>query len=114
MESLVMEELFAGIYKNKKILVTGHTGFKGSWLVLWLQHLDAKITGYSLSPPSQPNHYDLLKLDCNSIIGDIRDFEKLSQVIQQTKPDIIFHLAAQPLVSSSRSKSRNTLILKVY
>jgi len=103
-----MENLFAGVYRNKKVLVTGHTGFKGSWLALWLQHLGAKVTGYSLSPPTQPNHYDLLNLECNSIISDIRDFEKLTQITQQIKPDIIFHLAAQPLVRYSYQQPKET------
>ncbi len=107
-ETLVMESLFEGIYKNKKVLITGHTGFKGSWLALWLQQLGAKITGYSLSPPTQPNHYDLLNLECNSVISDIRDSQKLFDVFQQVKPDIVFHLAAQPLVRYSYQQPKET------
>jgi CDP-glucose 4,6-dehydratase len=103
-----MKNLFNGVYKNKNILVTGHTGFKGSWLVLWLQHLGAKVTGYALPPPTQPNHYDLLHLECNSIIGDIRDLNKLSKTFQQIKPDIVFHLAAQPLVRYSYQYPKET------
>lgn len=103
-----MENLFVSIYKNKKVLITGHTGFKGSWLALWLQQLGAKITGYSLAPPTQPNHYDLLNLECNSVIGDIRDHNKLFDIFQQVRPDIVFHLAAQPLVRYSYQQPKET------
>lgn len=95
-------------WQDRKVFITGHTGFKGSWLSLWLQSLGATVVGYALLPPTQPNHYDLLNLSCNSIIGDIRDFEKLTQAIQQTKPEIIFHLAAQPLVRYSYQQPRET------
>ncbi len=75
--------MFDDIYHNKKVLITGHTGFKGSWLALWLSQMGAKITGYSLQPPTEPNHFHLLDLDINSIIGDVRDAEKLKQVFQR-------------------------------
>ena len=96
-----MENLFGEIYKNKTVLVTGHTGFKGSWLVYWLNQMGAKVVGYSLEAPTTPNHIELLKLDIISIIGDIRDLDKLNQVFNEYKPDIVFHLAAQPLVRLS-------------
>ena len=96
-----MENLFSGIYRNKTVLVTGHTGFKGSWLVYWLNQMGAKIIGYSLEAPTNPNHIELLNLDIISIIGDIRDLDKLNQVFNEYKPDIVFHLAAQPLVRLS-------------
>jgi len=96
-----MENLFSGIYKNKTVLVTGHTGFKGSWLVYWLNQMGAKVIGYSLQAPTNPNHIELLNLDIVSIIGDIRDLDKLNQVFNEYKPDIVFHLAAQPLVRLS-------------
>ena len=96
-----MENLFGRIYKNKTILVTGHTGFKGSWLVYWLHQMGAKVVGYSLEAPTTPNHIELLNLDIISIIGDIRDLDKLNQVFTEYKPDIVFHLAAQPLVRLS-------------
>ena len=96
-----MENLFSGIYKNKTVLVTGHTGFKGSWLVYWLNQMGAKVVGYSLESPTTPNHIELLNLDINSIIGDIRDLDKLNQTFETYKPDIVFHLAAQPLVRLS-------------
>ncbi|MCT7492517.1 CDP-glucose 4,6-dehydratase [Aliarcobacter cryaerophilus] len=96
-----MENLFSGIYRNKTVLVTGHTGFKGSWLVYWLNQMGAKVVGYSLEAPTIPNHIELLNLDIISIIGDIRDLNKLNQVFSEYKPDIVFHLAAQPLVRLS-------------
>ncbi len=96
-----MENLFSRIYKNKTVLVTGHTGFKGSWLVYWLRQMGAKVVGYSLEAPTNPNHIELLDLDIIPIIGDIRDLDKLNQVFSEYKPDIVFHLAAQPLVRLS-------------
>ena len=96
-----MENLFSRIYKNKTVLVTGHTGFKGSWLVYWLRQMGAKVIGYSLEAPTNPNHIELLDLDIISIVGDIRDLDKLNQVFCEYKPDIVFHLAAQPLVRLS-------------
>ena len=93
--------MFNQIYKNKKVLITGHTGFKGSWLSLWLKRLGAEVLGYSLEPPTQPNHFHLLSLNIHSIIGDIRDREKFYSVVEDFKPDIVFHLAAQPLVRYS-------------
>lgn len=101
MENLVMKSLFSGIYNNKTVLVTGHTGFKGSWLVYWLNKMGAKVVGYSLEAPTFPNHIELLNLDIVSVIGDIRDLNKLNQVFNEYKPDIVFHLAAQPLVRLS-------------
>ncbi len=96
-----MQDLFSGIYKDKTVLVTGHTGFKGSWLVLWLKEMGANIIGYSLEPSTKPNHFELLNLDMVSIIGDIRDKEKVQAVFTKYQPDIVFHLAAQPLVRYS-------------
>ncbi|MDX4026194.1 CDP-glucose 4,6-dehydratase [Aliarcobacter skirrowii] len=96
-----MTSLFSGIYKDKTVLVTGHTGFKGSWLCFWLKQMGAKVVGYSLEAPTNPNHIELLDLDIISIIGDIRDLDKLNQVFSEYKPDIVFHLAAQPLVRLS-------------
>lgn len=92
---------FNNIYNNKKVFITGHTGFKGSWLSLWLERLGAQVTGYSLDPPTEPNHFSLLKLKSRNNIGNICDFENLSAVLMDTKPDIVFHLAAQPIVRLS-------------
>jgi len=97
-----MTKLFNQVYKGKTVLVTGHTGFKGSWLVYWLNKMGANVIGYSLEAPTSPNHIGLLDgLNIVSIIGDIRDLDKLNRVFHEYKPDIVFHLAAQPLVRLS-------------
>lgn len=90
-------------YKNKKVFLTGHTGFKGSWLSKILINAGAELTGYSLAPPSEPALFDILNLDkdMNSIIGDIRDLPKLSEAFNASAPEIVFHLAAQPIVRDS-------------
>jgi len=90
-------------WHNKKVLVTGHTGFKGSWLSLWLDSMGAKVQGYALEPPTAPNLYDILNLneDIDSHIGDVRDITALTQVFADFEPEIVFHLAAQPLVRLS-------------
>ncbi len=101
LESVVMHTLFNGIYKDKTVLVTGHTGFKGSWLVYWLKEMGANVVGYSLEAPTTPNHIGLLDLDIISVIGDIRDQKKLDETFSTYQPEIVFHLAAQPLVRLS-------------
>ena len=90
-------------YKGKNVLITGHTGFKGSWLSEILVNWDAKVSGFSLDPPTQPNLFGLLNLDSkmNSINGDIRDLIKLEDVFNKIKPEIVIHMAAQPLVRES-------------
>lgn len=93
--------MFNNIYQNKKILITGHTGFKGSWLSAWLLKLGANITGVALTPNTSPSHFNLLNLPIESHFVDIRDYEKLKNVIKALKPEIVFHLAAQPLVRES-------------
>ncbi|MDH5359393.1 MAG: CDP-glucose 4,6-dehydratase [Gammaproteobacteria bacterium] len=94
-------KLFNDIYKSRRILITGHTGFKGSWLTLWLKRLGADITGISLPATTYPNHWNLLDLSINEYIQDIRDSEAVNKIIKETQPEIIFHLAAQPLVRFS-------------
>jgi len=94
-------KLFADIYHGKCVLITGHTGFKGSWLALWLSELGADVTGIALPPETQPNHWDLLGLAANEHCLDIRDAESVKRVFLATMPDIVFHLAAQPLVRRS-------------
>ncbi len=93
--------VFDNIYKNQKILVTGHTGFKGSWLCQWLEILGAKVHGIALDPPTKPSHFELLNLNMDSRIFDIRDTERVQQAINELKPSIVFHLAAQSLVRDS-------------
>ncbi|WP_330502767.1 CDP-glucose 4,6-dehydratase [Peribacillus frigoritolerans] len=90
-------------WKGKKVFITGHTGFKGAWLCLWLHALGAEITGYALKPPTSPSLYDLCRIDelINSNIADIRDLSKLRTALVRAKPDIVIHLAAQPIVRLS-------------
>lgn len=103
MENLVKKYPELGIYAGKKIFVTGHTGFKGTWLITCLHLLGAKIKGYALAPEDEKSIYPQTGADtfCESIIADIRDHERLHQEIAAFAPDIIFHLAAQPLVKYS-------------
>ena len=98
-----VEKLFSGVYSGKTVLVTGHTGFKGSWLVLWLQLLGARVIGYALPPPTEPSlcHLSNLQEGITHINGDIRDLSKVREVCQRYKPDFVFHLAAQSLVRYS-------------
>jgi CDP-glucose 4,6-dehydratase len=90
-------------YSKKRVFVTGHTGFKGSWLLNWLHLLGAQVKGYALAPVNQFDHYNAIEGDylCDSVIGDIRDKERLTHEIAEFEPDFIFHLAAQPLVRPS-------------
>ena len=88
-------------YRGKRILITGHTGFKGSWLTLWLHELGAEITGIALPSNGQLNHFDLLKLPIDDRRYDIRNIENIKQVFKEKSPEVVFHLAAQPLVRRS-------------
>lgn len=98
-----MINLFDGIYNGRKVLVTGHTGFKGSWLGLLLNQLGADVYGYALEPPTNPSLFKEANIEelITSFIGDIRDLEYLQKVILEIQPDIVFHMAAQPLVRES-------------
>lgn len=95
--------LMLDFYKGKKVFVTGHTGFKGSWLCKILANSGAKVTGYSLTPPTEPSLFNIAKIenDIDSIIGDIRDFDSLKKAFDKAQPEIVFHLAAQPIVRES-------------
>lgn len=99
---MTIEEL-KGFYGDKRVLVTGHTGFKGSWLTRILTLAGAQVTGYSLTPPTDPSLFGIagLKDTMKSVIGDIRDLEHLSRVFEEVQPEIVFHLAAQPIVRES-------------
>lgn len=94
---------FNNIYKDKTVLVTGHTGFKGSWLSLWLKHLGANVVGYSLDPEIKPSLFEILKLndDMVDIHANILDIDKLKKTLKKYQPEIIFHLAAQAIVKTS-------------
>jgi CDP-glucose 4,6-dehydratase len=93
----------AGFWHGKRVFVTGHTGFKGSWLCLWLQSLGAEVTGYALAPPTDPSLFETAKVAAGmrSIIGDVRDGDSLVRAVQAAKPEIVIHMAAQPLVRYS-------------
>ncbi len=97
-------------YRGKKVLVTGHTGFKGSWLCKILLHAGAQVTGYSLAPNTTPNLFSIAQIegDMHSVIGDVRDFELLKETFAVAQPEIVFHLAAQPLVRESYQDPRYT------
>lgn len=98
-------------WHDKNVLITGNTGFKGSWLTLWLKEIGANVYGYSLAPETNPNMYKSCNLDKNltTYISDIYDFKKLKLCITKTQPEIIFHMAAQPLVIESYLKPYYTL-----
>lgn len=92
---------FGDVFRNKRVLLTGHTGFKGSWFALWLAKLGAQVTGVSLSPETEPNHWSVLELDFDDRRVDIRNADALLSIFVETKPEMVFHLAAQPLVRRS-------------
>lgn len=100
LEGVVMDRSF---WRGKRVFLTGHTGFKGSWLSLWLQQLGAEVTGYALNPPTTPSLFDVAAVaqGMTSIIGDIRDGEALSAAMSVAPPEIVIHMAAQPLVRYS-------------
>ena len=102
MESMGLNELFGGTYSGRNVLVTGHTGFKGSWLCLWLSMLGARVTGLALDPDTSPAHWSLLNLkDVRDLRVDLRDQEALRRTLAEVQPEVVFHLAAQPLVRRS-------------
>lgn len=110
MENLVNKMLDNSFWQGRRVFLTGHTGFKGSWLSSILLSAGAVVTGYSLQPPKTPNLFEILNLsdDMNSIIGDIRDLESVKKAFFSAKPEIVFHLAAQPIVRESYKSPVNT------
>lgn len=98
-----MNNFDLSFYKGKKVLVTGHTGFKGTWLVSLLLNAGAQVTGYSLEPPTEPSVFSLsgMEKQIRSIMGDIRDLDSLLEVFRETQPELVLHLAAQPIVRES-------------
>lgn len=102
-------------WQGKRVLLTGHTGFKGSWLTIWLHRLGAKVTGVSLAPETTPNLFTLAKVDalCDSHICDIRDEAALAKIIHSVQPEIVLHLAAQPLVRASYRQPVETFATNV-
>ena len=93
--------MFHDIFRNRRVLVTGHTGFNGSWLCAWLDSLGAEVGGLALAPDQTPDHFSLLKTPLHSEICDIRNAEEVKRILKDFRPEMVFHLAAQPLVRAS-------------
>jgi CDP-glucose 4,6-dehydratase len=111
---MALKQLFGGIYDGADVLVTGHTGFKGSWLCLWLQQMGARVTGIALPPPTEPAHWPLLALDgVRDLRVDIRDAAVLREAVADARPQLVFHFAAQPLVRSSYDAPSETFATNV-
>ena len=110
-----MEKYFNNLYENRKIFITGHTGFKGSWLCLLLNQLGADVYGYALDPPTNPSLFKEAKIEelMTSFIGDIRDYNNLLKVMNQVRPEIVIHMAAQPLVRESYKNPVETYAINV-
>jgi CDP-glucose 4,6-dehydratase len=102
-------------WNNRRVFVTGHTGFKGSWICLWLQHMGANVTGYALKPPTNPSLFEIANVayGMTSIIGDIRNKEELIYAMQKAQPEIVIHMAAQPLVRFSYKNPVETYLTNV-
>jgi len=102
-------------YQDRRVFITGHTGFKGSWLCLWLHAMGATVTGYALSPPTEPSLYELCRIDelVNTIIADVRDANTLVRAMAEVEPEIVIHMAAQPLVGDSYKNPMETFAINV-
>ncbi len=106
----------ATTFRDRPVLVTGHTGFKGSWLALWLAQLGARVTGYALAPPTSPSNFELSHVGAvveRSIEADLRDRAALAEAFASSRPEVVFHLAAQPLVRESYESPRETFDVNV-
>jgi CDP-glucose 4,6-dehydratase len=103
-------------WKGKSVFLTGHTGFKGGWLALWLSSMGAKVTGYALAPNTAPSFFEVSQIESgleHSHIADIRDLERLRKAMTDAKPEIVIHMAAQPLVLNSYKSPRETFDINV-
>src|SRR5512145_456796 len=108
MEDLAMKSDF---WRGKRVLVTGHTGFKGGWLSLWLQAMGAEVAGYALAPPTDPSLFEEAAVGRDmavSLVADIRDLDRLKAAFRAFRPELVFHLAAQPLVRYSYAEPVET------
>jgi CDP-glucose 4,6-dehydratase len=108
-----MKKLFGNIFEGKPVLITGHTGFKGSWLTMWLVSLGADVIGYSLEePPTSPSNYESARLGrfITDVRGDVCDLEHLQQVVEKYRPEIVFHMAAQPIVLRAFDQPQHTFL----
>lgn len=112
LENLAVNSEF---WRGKRVFLTGHTGFKGSWTSLWLQQLGAEVTGYALQPPTNPSLFEVARVEhgMRSVIGDVRDSDLLRKTMQDAKPDIVIHMAAQPLVRYSYANPVETYATNV-
>ena len=105
----------AGFWRDRRVLLTGHTGFKGAWLALWLQALGARLTGFSAGTPTEPSLFQVARVGegMESIEGDVCDPEALARALASTVPEVVIHMAAQPLVRRSYAEPRETFQVNV-
>ncbi|HEX3000046.1 MAG TPA: GDP-mannose 4,6-dehydratase, partial [Armatimonadota bacterium] len=110
-----MEGLVDVFWKNRRVLVTGHTGFKGGWMSLWLQAQGAEVVGYSLPAPTDPSLFEAARVSekMESILGDVRDAGRVQEVVQEYRPEIVIHMAAQSLVRRSYQEPAETYATNV-
>ena len=104
------------VFEGKRVFLTGHTGFKGSWLALWLHSLGAEVTGYALDPPTNPNHFTVAGIESvleKHHVADIRDEQKLNTAMRDARPDLVMHLAAQTVVRTGYEIPRETFDINV-